>query len=171
MVKQVIRDVEIYYAKLVRPDSYKGGPEKWTLQMRTTDKKQAKEWEDLGFTVKRIVADKEAGEDFPSFWRANVNRKVEKADGSQREPVRVIDLAGNVIDPNTIGNGSRGNLRVDFWEYNEMSGRILDGVQLTEYVVYQPKGEDFEVDPEAETKVDTSLLGDPEAEVETDDVY
>jgi hypothetical protein len=133
-------DVEIYFAKLGKPNGKfnKENPT-WELQIRTTDKEKKKEWEAIGLTVKAIVPD-----DGDTYFRANLKKKSIKSDGTPNEPVKLIDGKLRPIDPNTIGNGSIGNIRVFEYEYKDPMGATKKGftlmtVQLTKHIVYTPR--------------------------------
>jgi hypothetical protein len=133
-------DVEIYFAKLGKPNGKfnKENPT-WELQIRTTDKEKKKEWEAIGLTVKAIVPD-----DGDTYFRANLKKKSIKSDGTPNEPVKLIDGKLRPIDPNTIGNGSIGNIRVFEYEYKDPMGVTKKGftlmtVQLTKHIVYTPR--------------------------------
>lgn len=162
MAKKVLNNVEIFFPKLARPDSYKGGPERWTLQMRTRDEDTADSWEELGFTVKKLKDD-----DGNKFWRANVSRKVIKGDGERRDPVKLLDGSMNEIDPRTLGNGSVGNIQYTPWEMERdgetLSGRILEAVQVTTLKVYTPRDG---AEDEGFSLVDTDVIPDNEADSE-----
>jgi hypothetical protein len=175
MAKKVLKNVEIWYTKVNKPSSYKGGPAKWELQMRTTDQAQADDWEERGFTVKPLKKDKKTVKDEKgnTVYRANISRKVLKGDGSQREPVVVVDGNMDPVDPRTIGNGSVANIQYTPWSLErdgeEISGRILEKIQLIKHVVYTPRdpenSEDEEL-PMLETEV---IEGDDDSDDEDED--
>lgn len=145
---KVIEDVELWHPRLSRPDSYKGGDLKWSIQLRVFDEDRADALEALGFTVKRIKED-----DGTKYWRANVSRKVEKNDGTRREPPMLLDGQLRPLDPKILGNGSKGNVRIYCWEMERdgetLSGRILDKIQVSHLIKYEggdeEQGEDFKV--------------------------
>jgi hypothetical protein len=129
----------------------------WECQIRTESKEQKKIWEDLKLGVKAIVPD----EGVP-FYRVNLRKKSTKEDGTPSSPVvtvsgKMIEGKLEEIDPDSIGNGSIGNVRIFQYEYEkEIGGKgvasVLMGIQVTKHIVYKPKGrsDDFE---EADTEV------------------
>lgn len=157
----IVKDCELWFCKLdpKRPNSKfnKKNPT-WEVQIRTSNKDQKKEWEALGLQVKAVVPDE--GE---PFFRVNLRKKSIKEDGDKAGPIKVVDGAMNEIDPNSIGNGSIGNIRIFQYEYPKEGGgkgiaSVLMGVQVTKHLVYKPKprDDDFEatdtvvIDPDAE---------------------
>lgn len=163
MAKKVLKNVEIWFPKLKKASSFKGSEPAWSLQMRTMDEAQADQWEELGFSVKKIKPNKANGETFEPYFRANIKRKVAKSDGTERTAPKVVNSSLEPIDPTTIGNGSKGHIQYLPWEMEikgeDVSGRILEAIQITHLVPYEPKGdgtyeedEDFELlDEEEET--------------------
>lgn len=150
----IISNCELWFPKLdpKRPNAKfnKKNPT-WELQIRTSDKDVKKEWEALGLKVKAVVPDE--GE---PFFRVNLRKKSIKEDGDKASPIRVIDGSLKEIDPNSIGNGSVGNVRVYQYEYNSENGKgiatVLMGVQVTKHMVYVPKPRDDDFE-ETETEV------------------
>lgn len=133
-------DVELYFAKLGKPNGKfnKENPT-WELQIRTTDKEKKKEWEALGLAVKAVVPD-----EGDTYFRVNLKKKSIKSDGSPNDPVKLIDGKLRPIDPDTIGNGSIGNIRIFEYEYKHPTkgttkGFTLMTVQITKHIVYTPK--------------------------------
>lgn len=141
----LVENVEMFFAKLdpKRPSSKfnKDNPT-WELQIRTTDKEQKKAWETLNLPVKAVMPD----DDTPPFWRVNLRKKSIKTDGSAAGPVIVVDYNNKPIDPNTIGNGSIGNLRIFQYPYanNGKKGlaSVLMAVQVVKHIVYKAKERD-----------------------------
>jgi hypothetical protein len=145
----IVKDLEFYWAKLnpARPVS-PFGTSQWELQVRFP-KKRVSEMEEYG-----IVKDS----DEKNVMSLNLKKKAVKADGSPAAPVKVVGLTkDDEIDPRTIGNGSRGNVKLLLRPY-EIKGpngkvtkrgvqTILVGVQVTELLKYEPKGsDDFDFD-------------------------
>lgn len=152
----ILKDCEIWFAKLdpKRPSAKfnKLNPT-WEMQIRTTDKVQRKEWEALSLSVKAVVPD-----DGIPYWRANLKKKsIRSKEAGPAEPVTVVNAAREPLDPNSIGNGSIGNLRLFQYDYPKEDGSkgiasILMAVQLTKHIVYvAPPREDFEDAGETET--------------------
>lgn len=148
----ILNNVSIFYLKAdpTKPSS-KVTPDnpRWEMQARTTDKAQKKEWEALGIKVK--VVDPDEGElYYKTTFTKNAFKKVKK-DGVEvlesTKPVEIVDGELNPIDPNTIGNGSVGNVRLFLSDYSfEKEGKTFSGVkatlmgiQITTHKVYTPK--------------------------------
>mgnify|MGYP003647786119 FL=1 len=135
-----MNNVELNWPKLVKSVS-PFGTEQWEIQIATTDKKVADEWENNYFKVK---FDKEGKK-----YTVNLKRKVYRADGSENKPVRVVDASVKQIDATNLGNGSMGNVLVYQYPY-ETAGRTgvaasLTAVQVIKFEEYTGGGEDFEV--------------------------
>lgn len=151
----IINDCELWFCKLdpKRPNSKfnKENPT-WECQIRTTDKAVKKHWEQLGLNVKSVVPD----EGLP-FFRVNLRKKSIKEDKEKASPIKVINGKLEEIDPNSVGNGSVGNVRIFQYEFPKQGGgkglaSVLMGIQVTKHIVYTPKprGDDF-----AETETET----------------
>jgi hypothetical protein len=144
----IINNVPIWFAKLdpKRPNSKfnKANPT-WECQIRTEDKEVKKQWEAMNLPVKAILPD----EGNP-YWRVNLRKKSFKVDKEPASPVKVVNGALEDIDPNTIGNGSIGNIRIFQYDYQKADGTpgvvsVLMGVQITKHLVYKakPRGDEF----------------------------
>jgi hypothetical protein len=141
----ILNNCEIHFAKLdpARPSSKlnKKNPT-WELQMRTTDKEQKAEWAAHGIKVTAVREDEEGP---ILYWRANLRKKSIKADGDKADAPKVVDGKLQPVDPNTIGNGSIGNIRIFQYDYKDketgVSGKasVLMGLQLTTHILYTPK--------------------------------
>lgn len=145
----IVKDCELWFCKLdpKRPNNKfnKQNPT-WECQIRTTDKTTKKSWEELQLPVKAVVPDEGA-----PYWRVNLRKKSVKEDGEHSSPIKVINGKLEGLDPNSIGNGSIGNVRVYQYEYPRKDGgkgiaNVLMGIQVTKHIVYKPKprGDDFE---------------------------
>lgn len=146
----LLKDCEIYFAKLdpARPSTRfsKSNP-KWELQIRTTSKEQKKEWEELGLKPKAVIP-----EEGPPYYRVNISKRTIKANKTESSPVEVIDGNMNPVDPNTIGNGSVGNIRIYQYPFKDAEtgsegiASVLMGVQLTKLILYTPgpRDDDFQ---------------------------
>ena len=141
----IIKNAELWFAKLdpKRPSAKfnKKNPT-WELQIRTTDKAVKKAWEELNLAVKAIVPDEGA-----PYFRVNLRKKSIKEDGQDASPIKVVNGHLEDIDPNSIGNGSIGNVRIFQYEYTREGGgkgvaSVLMGVQVTKHIVYKPKPRD-----------------------------
>lgn len=145
----ILKDVEIWHPRLApnRPnDKFNKLNPTWELQLRTKDAKVKDAWKELGLNVKKI-----APEEGEPYWRVNLKKKTLNRDGEKTQPVKVVDGKMNPLDPNTIGNGSRANVRILQREYDKPDGSgkaiasTLMGVQITHLVMYHFQGmEDFE---------------------------
>lgn len=133
----IITDVILNWAKLDKPVA-PFGTEQWEIQIMAP-KKRMKELSQFGKV-------KDQGDGFVSV---NLKKKAEKRDGSAAQKVRVVDANKKPIDPNTIGNGSKGNVIVLQNEY-EIKGpkgnvtksgtsTMLTAVQVTELKIYERK--------------------------------
>ena len=162
----ILNNVEIFYARLdpQRPNAKfnKENPT-WEMQIRTTSKATKKEWEALNLGVKMM----ENEETEEIFYRANLRKRSKTREGEPAKPVEVVDGKKNPIDPNTIGNGSIGNVRIYQYPYGDDSGKtatVLMKVQLTKHIVYTPA--DYDDDFE-ETETETIREEDEEDEGQT----
>lgn len=147
----IVKDCELWFCKLdpKRPNNKfnKANPT-WECQIRTTDKAVKKSWEELQLPVKAVVPDEGS-----PYWRVNLRKKSLKEDSEVSSTPRVVDGKMQDLDPNTIGNGSVGNVRIYQYEYprKDNAGKgiatVLMGVQITKHIVYKPKprGDDFEM--------------------------
>lgn len=156
----ILKDCELWFCKLdpKRPNNRfsKDNPT-WECQIRTKDKTIKKSWEEAGLSVKAVVPDEGA-----PFWRVNIRKKSIKEDGEKASPIKVVNGKLEEIDPNSIGNGSVGNVRIFQYEYPRKDGgkgiaSVLMGVQVTKHIVYTPKprGDDF-------SETDTEVI-DPDS--------
>jgi|VirMetMinimDraft_7_1064189.scaffolds.fasta_scaffold24687_3 hypothetical protein len=145
----IVRDVELYWAKLVKPVE-PFGTLQWELQMRTRDKDEAKKWKEDFYLNTKTEEDDEG-----VFYKTNVKRKALKKDGDQNTAPDVLDNAKAAIDGNKVGNGSTGNVMLFQYPY-DVGGRkgvasILSKVQVTDLKEYTPSTEtDFDVIGDAE---------------------
>lgn len=181
----IISNAELWFAKLdpSRPNARfnKDNPT-WEIQLRTTDRAVKKSWEEMGLLVKAVVPD-----EGDPFFRVSLRKKSVKEDGEPASPVKVVDSKLNDVDPNTIGNGSIGNVRVfqyDFTRGDGSKGRanVLMGVQLTKHIKYvaKPREDDnfgvmdndtevVEMKPETSEKKSPSISKKPLVDDDLDD--
>lgn len=160
----IIKDCELWFCKLdpKRPNNkFNRDNPTWECQIRTTDKATKKLWEELELPVKAVVPDEGA-----PYFRVNLRKKSTKEDGDAASPIRVINGKLEEIDPNSIGNGSIGNVRIFQYEYPRKDGgkglaSVLMGIQVTKHIVYKPKprGDEF---GETETEVIDADAADTE---------
>ena len=145
----IIKEAQLYFSKLdPKNPNGKFDPNNptWEVQIRTNDKKKAKEWEDL-----KLKVNKDEDKQGKLYYKVNLKKKSKKRDGSDQEPVTVVGGDLTPIDPKTIGNGSIANIRIYQYEY-DIAGRkglasMLMAVQITELHKYEPKprDDDFEM--------------------------
>jgi len=158
----IIENASIWFAKLdpKRPNNKfnKQNPT-WECQIRTENKDVKKQWEALNLPVKAIVPD----EGNP-YFRVNLRKKSFKVDKEPASPVKVVNGSLDEIDPNTIGNGSVGNIRVFQYDYTKKDGTpgvvsVLMGVQITKHLVYKAKsrGDEF-------NETETETIDPPEGD-------
>jgi hypothetical protein len=171
----ILKDCQLWFVK-ANPkfpnDKFNKKNPTWECQIRTEDKDQKKQWEDLKLGVKAIVPD-----EGPTYWRVNLRKKSIKEDGSPSSSVATVSgkmVEGKLeeINPDSIGNGSIGNVRIFQYEYDKETGgkgvaTVLMGIQVTKHIVYKPKPRD---DSFGETETETvDPRGTPEEEVPDDD--
>jgi hypothetical protein len=149
-----------------RPKQYKGtGPFKWSVQISTSDKKEAAAWaENFGFKMTPFE-----GEDGKIHYKTSLSTYAfgkEDGDGKAKpnKPIGVMLMNGELLDPNTVGNGSIGNVSFNVTENKDgEKTRRLKGIQVKKLVKYVPTkdedefelSDDFEIiEPEAADKDD-----------------
>ena len=163
----IIKNCELWYAKLdpKRPNSRfsKKNPT-WEVQIRTSDKEVVKIWEQSNLKCKPVIPD-----EGDPYWRVNLKKRSIKSDDTPADPVQVVDGNLDPVNPNSIGNGSIGNIRLFQYDYENEDQKgvasILMGIQLTKHILYKPKpGESFE-------ETETEIIAPSEEEMEDDDDY
>lgn len=150
----VLNDCELFYVKCdpARPNkAFDADRPSWEVQLRTTSPAKKDEWIAVGFKPKLIVHKEGADEGMPVLdeagnrqWRLNLNKKSITREGKASAPVEVVNGALQPIDPNTVGNGSIGNVRVYQYERQDKTGlaSVLMGIQVTRHIIYTPKVRD-----------------------------
>ena len=166
----IIKDLELFWAKLGKPVS-PFGQSQWEIQARFP-KKRVKEMEQYG-TVKET--------DVAGTFSINFKKKAEKKDGTPAQKVKLVDRTGRDVDPGTLGNGSKGNIKLMLKDYQikgpkgnvtrEGTQVMLIAVQVTDLIKYVPKNDnDFDYDDEqevddndipAKNKAPTPMKGKP----------
>jgi len=167
----ILKNVELYFAKLNpnKPnDRFDKENPTWEVQVRTRNKAQAKEWKDLSINVKPDEDDKGI------FYKATLKKRSKKRNGEDQNPVSLVAGDLSAIDPDKLGNGSIGNVRIYQYDYN-IAGRegvasMLMAVQITTYKEYEPKPreDDFEMVDMKVVKVADNQKIDVEEELEDD---
>lgn len=140
----IINNLELHWVKVdpARPERYKGkGPAKWAVQLRVRDKKVKESLEkDFGFEFTPMEVDDKI------VYKTSVSRYAfgstngQEDESKPNKPVNVILADGTPVDPNTIGNGSIGNISV--YVKDDKSSRTLKGIQITKLIEYQPNRDD-----------------------------
>jgi len=144
----ILKDCELFFAKLnpEKPNSMfdKENPT-WEVQIRTRNKAKAKQWKEMNLNVKPDE------DDSGMFYKATLKKRSKKRDGAPQNPVQLVGGDLSPIDPDKLGNGSIGNVRIYQYPYN-VGGRqgtasMLMAVQVTTYKEYEPKPreDDFEM--------------------------
>jgi len=156
----ILEKCELWFPKLdpARPNARfnKTNPT-WEVQIRTSDKEVKKQWEALNLSIKGVIPEEEGAK---PYWRVNLNKKSLKKTGEPNNGVAVVDAQLKEVAPNSIGNGSLGNVRI--WQYDYQKpeggtgiGTTLMSIQLLKHIVYvpQPRDDDFKAGGETETIV------------------
>lgn len=136
----VIKNVSFYWPNLVEPKEFMGKTE-FDIQIRVPLDEASRIEE---YTNGKVRTNKDEG------WAAiNLKKKAFRADGSPVAPIRVVDRNKEPIDPNTLGNGSKGNalLMIKPFEIKGPNGKVtktglsyqLQAIQITDLVVYEKK--------------------------------
>jgi len=165
----ILKNVELWFAKLdpKKPNTMfdKENPT-WEVQIRTRNKADAKAWKEMNIGVKTDE------DDHGIFYKASLKKRSKKRDGEPQNPVTLVGGDLSPIDPNTLGNGSIGNVRIYQYEYN-VAGRkgiasMLMAVQVTTLKEYTPKPreDDFEFEEMQVIKIADNQVID---EAELDD--
>jgi hypothetical protein len=148
----ILKNVALFYVKCnpKRPNK-RLNPDNptWEVQLRTTNKDQKKEWDALGLKTHAVRTDPEDEESKIAYWRTNLRKRSIKAEnGEKAGPVEVKDGKLRDLNPDTIGNGSIGNVRLFQYPYKKGDGTasVLMGIQVTKLIKYEPKerDDDFE---------------------------
>ena len=169
----ILKNVELFFAKLdpKKPNAtFDVNNPTWEVQIRTRDKKVAKQWKDLNINVKTD------DDDDGVFYKANMKKKTKKANGDPQNPVKLMGGDLSDIDPNILGNGSIGNVRIYQYEYKvgtrEGIASMLMAVQVTTLKEYTPKPreDDFEMTEMKVVKVaDNQDLSEEVSDKQLDD--
>ena len=166
----ILKNVELFYPRLdpKKPnDKFNKENPTWEVQIRTKDKKVAAEWKDLNLKPK-LQEDAEG----KTFYSVTLRKKSKKKDGSDNEPVKVVNGSLEAINPMTIGNGSVGNIRIFQYEYGEEAkiASMLMAIQITKLNEYVPKpaADEFEMTETQVVKIADNVGGD---DADEDDAY
>jgi hypothetical protein len=143
----ILNNVELWWVKVnpAKPERYEGkGPAKFSIQIRVKDKKTKESLEkEFGFKFSPLEVDEKI------FYKTSISRYAYASgpDGKEdmtkpNKPVTVILGDGTPVDPDTVGNGSVGN--VSFFCKDDKSGRTLKGIQIMKLKKFEPRGDDDE---------------------------
>jgi hypothetical protein len=163
----IIDNCEFWWAKLVTASNkFDATKPRWEIEIRTTDKTVSAKWKEQNLKVKVNVNE----DDSSIYWFVRLQRSAFKRDGTAVTPPIVV--GGDLLpidNPNTIGNGSKGRLKIRQWESKAHPGTFnaeFEKLQVTSLHVYVPRDDaDFEVaEMEVIQPVEASaLLEDDEA--------
>ena len=153
----VLNNCELYWCKL-NPDRpvEPFGEKIWEMEIRTYDAKQAKEWKDHGFNVKK------RSDEGKEYFRVNLKRKaIFKKKQTPAHPVQVVDGNLQPLDPAIIGNKSVGNVQITAKPWKSPIGEgtsfELKAVQVTKLLEFTPSsGNVLAFDAVGETTVATA---------------
>jgi hypothetical protein len=139
----ILKNVELHWAKLdpKRPNTTFNADGVWEVQARTRSKEQAAEWKKANLSVKTDE------DDDGVFYKTTLKKAAKKKDGEPNAPVKVVNGSLEEIDPNSLGNGSVGNVRLFQYEYEVGQGKakkqgiasMLMAIQVTKLEEYVPK--------------------------------
>lgn len=178
----ILKNVEIFFLRAdpARPDAtFDQKNPSWTVQLRTSNKQVLQQWKDANLTYKPVIP--EDGSD--PYYKLSLKKRSIRQDGGPAEPVQVVGGTRDpetgelvVIDPNKVGNGSVGNVRILQREYQKRTGgtgisSILMGVQITRLVPrhYVPREEFAEEGMEVVESLQPEAEEVPEAGDDADD--
>jgi len=155
MAKKLIRDVELWYAKVKAGEEenrFEPTNPKWGVQIRSRTVKK-EDWAVLG--LKATLEQDEKG----FFVKANIRRKAITAAGKPMQPPRVVDAKLKPLTAD-IGWGSTGNVEISVKAGDDGIIRgMLDGMQVITLKAPPPSTSLFE-----EQEADTVMI-----EPDTDD--
>lgn len=180
----ILKNCELYWVKCdpTRPDGRfdKNNPQ-WSVQLRTKKKAQKAEWEAAGLPVKAHMESGEDTDGVPTFqyWKATLSKKSKKHNPDKKVggllpavPIRVISGDLEDLNPNTVGNGSIGNVTFmtrDYLREGDATPKVavtLTAIQVTHHIVYVPPVRDeFAKCEYTATPADTSKADDAEDEL------
>ncbi len=141
-----LENVFVQYTKVSKPVMYKG-VEQWETSIITDDSDIAQMWEDNHLNVRGTPKMK------PVSWTVSLNRKTKTKDGTEQDPVRVVDAQKRPLsdtDRRRIGNNSVANLILWQGEYdNEWGSGVttsLTAIQITDLVPYEGGMQEMDFD-------------------------
>lgn len=137
-----------------QPPEEEGKPPTWELQVRIDPSQTAvlEQLKALGLAVKLITPEIDPKCTEP-YYRRYFKKPTISREGKAARPIEVVGGA-TPLDPNTIGNGSTGNIRIFCYEYELKRPKkgqpstgmaaMLMGIQVTRLVPYVKRGLEFE---------------------------
>lgn len=166
----IINNVILFWPKLARAvENQFNGEMQYEVQGRVSKKRRA-EFEEFGKV-------KEQDDGTVSF---NFKKKALKSDGSPAAKVKVVDENGDDLDPMSIGNGTKANIRLllnDYQIKNPKTGKVtkegtsamIVAVQVTDLVVYEGGGGEGFVDFEYKGSKKTKQVEEESEETQEED--
>ena len=146
----IVKDVELWFAKLDKPVAPFNNEQRWEVQIRTSDEAADMWKKDYFLNTKEVDGN----------YVVNVHKNAVNKEGDDVDPPQIVDKARTPIKGNNIGNGSKGNVKLFQYPY-DVAGRkgtssMLVGLQVVDLVPYEPDSSiDFEVlDEEPKTGTD-----------------
>lgn len=147
----ILSNVALYYVRCnpARPNrSYDPLKPTWECVLRTTDPQQKAEWESQGCKPKLLVHKDGAEEGMPLLteagqrqWQLRLRKRAMKKDGTANTPVEVVGGGLQPLDPDTIGHGSIGNVRVFQYTYGDekKTASVLQAIQVKKLRKVEPR--------------------------------
>jgi len=175
----ILKNCELHWVKCDpnKPDRSFEKDGMWGCQLRTSSLSQKNEWVEQGLKPKLVVHKEGEEEGLPVLfdgkkqWRVNLSKRCVKRDKSLAEPVKIVNGQLEDVDPRTIGNGSIGNVRVFQYDSTTREGEkvsMLMAIQLTKYIVYEPRNEEDSFDTENTEVVKPAPFNEDESDEEGD---
>jgi hypothetical protein len=147
----ILSNVALYYVRCnpTRPNrSYDPAKPTWDAVLRTTDPQQKAEWESQGCKPKLMVHKSGEEEGMPLLteagqrqWQLRLRKRAYKKDGTENQPVEVVGGGLQPLDPDTIGNGSIGNVRIFQYTYGDEGkvASVLQAIQIKKLRKVEPR--------------------------------
>lgn len=166
----IINNVILFWPKLARAvENQFNGEMQYEVQGRVPKKRRA-EFEEFGKV-------KEQDDGTVSF---NFKKKAVKSDGTPAAKVSVVDEDGDEVNPMSIGNGTKANIRLLLNDYeikNPKTGKVtksgtsamITAVQVTDLVVYEGGNSEGFVDFEYKGGKKASKVAESEDEGSEED--
>ena len=147
----ILSNVELHYVRCnpARPNrSYDPAKPTWEAVLRTTDPQQKAEWESQNCKPKLLVHKSGEEEGMPLLtadgkrqWQLRLRKRALKKDGSANSPVEVVGGGLQPLDPDIIGNGSIGNVRIFQYTYGDEGkvASVLQAIQIKKLRKVEPR--------------------------------